>query len=172
MPTTHKKVILMGNVGGVATPLAPHTTADHVSVGEDSTVDLELNNINENINKLTESNYYLESNVLPIGTIVLWMGTSYPNGWLALDGSDISRTDYSELFALYGETYGSGDGSTTFTLPNQNANDTGNLNLPNYNYIVKALNDGNPPSTQISADHDTILQRIIAIEEMVGLTNK
>lgn len=52
-----------------------------------------------------------------VGTIKLWGGTNAPDGWHLCDGSAISRTDYAELFAIYGTTYGSGDGSTTFNLP-------------------------------------------------------
>jgi microcystin-dependent protein len=40
-----------------------------------------------------------------------------PSGYLLLDGSTASRTTYASLFALWGTTYGTGDGSTTFTLP-------------------------------------------------------
>jgi len=41
-----------------------------------------------------------------------------PSGWLACDGSTVSRTDYADLFALIGTAFGEGDGSTTFALPN------------------------------------------------------
>lgn len=41
-----------------------------------------------------------------------------PSGWLLCDGSAVSRTTYSELFAKIGTTYGVGDGTTTFNLPN------------------------------------------------------
>jgi hypothetical protein len=41
-----------------------------------------------------------------------------PSGYLACDGSAISRTTYAELFAVIGTTYGVGDGTTTFNLPN------------------------------------------------------
>lgn len=40
------------------------------------------------------------------------------SGWLLCDGSAVSRTTYSELFAVIGTTYGVGDGTTTFNLPN------------------------------------------------------
>jgi len=40
-----------------------------------------------------------------------------PSGWLALDGSAVSRTTYALLFAAIGTTFGVGDGSTTFNLP-------------------------------------------------------
>ena len=56
----------------------------------------------------------------PAGTVVSWAGaaTSLPTGYLLCDGSAISRTAYSDLFAAIGTTHGSGDGSTTFNLPN------------------------------------------------------
>lgn len=46
---------------------------------------------------------------------------SVPTGWLSCDGSAISRTNYSKLFGIIGTTFGSGDGSTTFNLPNYNS---------------------------------------------------
>jgi len=55
---------------------------------------------------------------MPIGAI-MWFAntTTTPPGWLAADGSNVSRTTYAALFAVIGTTYGVGDGSTTFTLP-------------------------------------------------------
>lgn len=55
---------------------------------------------------------------LKIGTIVPFAGSTIPDGYLTCDGTAISRTTYSDLFAVIGTTYGSGDGSTTFNLPN------------------------------------------------------
>ena len=54
---------------------------------------------------------------VPIGTIAEWGATTPPNNWLLLNGQAVSRVTYSELFSLYGTTYGAGDGSTTFNLP-------------------------------------------------------
>lgn len=51
------------------------------------------------------------------GTIKTWSSASAPNGYLACDGTPISRTTYAALFSKIGTTYGSGDGSTTFNLP-------------------------------------------------------
>jgi microcystin-dependent protein len=53
----------------------------------------------------------------PVGGAIMWFTTVAPTGWLILDGSAVSRTTYSELFALWGGTFGSGDGSTTFNIP-------------------------------------------------------
>lgn len=52
------------------------------------------------------------------GIIVPWSDTSTPSGFLDCDGSAVSRTTYSALFAVVGTNYGSGDGSTTFNVPN------------------------------------------------------
>jgi len=56
---------------------------------------------------------------LPVASIVPWGGSSNtpPVGFLFCDGSAVSRTMYPDLFAAIGTTYGSGDGSTTFNLP-------------------------------------------------------
>lgn len=55
---------------------------------------------------------------LPIGSIVPYGNETAPANWLICDGSAISRTTYADLFAVIGTTFGSGDGSTTFNLPN------------------------------------------------------
>ena len=51
------------------------------------------------------------------GIIKMYAGALPPNGWLFCDGSAVSRTTYAALFAVIGTAYGSGDGSTTFNLP-------------------------------------------------------
>lgn len=53
----------------------------------------------------------------PVGTINAYGGTTAPDGWLLCQGQAISRTDYADLFAVIGTAYGSGDGSTTFNVP-------------------------------------------------------
>lgn len=59
---------------------------------------------------------------VPTGTVIHFAGTSAPTGFLVNDGSAVSRSTYAALFAVIGETYGSGDGSTTFNLPNEVTN--------------------------------------------------
>lgn len=54
----------------------------------------------------------------PAGAIMQYAGSSAPTGWLIADGSAVSRTTYAALFAVISTTYGSGNGSTTFNLPN------------------------------------------------------
>ena len=53
-----------------------------------------------------------------VGAVVAFAGRTSPDGWLLCDGSAVSRTTYAALFAVIGTTYGSGDGSSTFNLPN------------------------------------------------------
>lgn len=55
---------------------------------------------------------------LPTGSYIQFAGSQAPAGFLVCNGGEISRTTYSALFAVIGTTYGSGDGSTTFNLPN------------------------------------------------------
>jgi microcystin-dependent protein len=51
------------------------------------------------------------------GTIIPYGGSSAPSGFLLCDGSAVSRTTYATLFGVIGTTFGSGDGSTTFNVP-------------------------------------------------------
>ena len=55
---------------------------------------------------------------IPTATIVPWTTTSVPSGFLECAGAAVSRSTYAALFAIIGTTYGAGDGSTTFNLPN------------------------------------------------------
>jgi len=54
---------------------------------------------------------------IPPGTIVAFSGTTAPDGWALCDGSTVSRATYAALFAATGIHFGSGDGITTFNLP-------------------------------------------------------
>lgn len=63
---------------------------------------------------------YAPSNFTPIpGEVRLWAGTiaTVPKGWLPCDGRSVSRTQYILLFAAIGTIYGTGDGKSTFNLP-------------------------------------------------------
>lgn len=53
-----------------------------------------------------------------VGAVMDFAGPVAPSGWLICNGDAISRTTYSELFAIISTTYGVGDGSTTFNIPN------------------------------------------------------
>lgn len=68
--------------------------------------DYNMNEIKEKVNINT-----------PIGAVSIFAGTVAPEGWLLCDGSEVSRSTYSDLFNVIGTAYGAGDGSTTFNLP-------------------------------------------------------
>lgn len=76
---------------------------------------------------------------LPIGTMVPYGNEEAPTNWLRCDGSEVSRTRYAELFAVIGTSYGAGDGSTTFNLPNKKGRDSIGLdeNDEDFNTIGK-----------------------------------
>lgn len=57
------------------------------------------------------------SGAIPSGTVMHTAASTAPAGWLLMNGAAVSRTTYATLFAAIGTTYGSGDGSTTFNLP-------------------------------------------------------
>ena len=56
--------------------------------------------------------------ITPTGSVLAFAGRSSPAGWLLCDGSAVSRTEYAALFTVIGTTYGSGNGTSTFNLPN------------------------------------------------------
>jgi microcystin-dependent protein len=60
----------------------------------------------------------LQAFLVPTGSINAWSTNTAPTGWQLCDGTAVSRTTYAALFAVIGETYGVGDGTTTFNLPN------------------------------------------------------
>lgn len=53
----------------------------------------------------------------PVGTVLFFASSTAPTNYLKANGAAISRTTYSSLFAVIGTTFGAGDGSTTFNLP-------------------------------------------------------
>jgi microcystin-dependent protein len=78
----------------------------------------------------------------PAGAIEAYAGSTAPTGWLLSYGQAVSRTTYADLFAVISTTYGSGDGSTTFNLPdmrgravagvdNMGGTDAGRLSISN-----------------------------------------
>ena len=56
--------------------------------------------------------------VAPTGAIFMWPAITPPGGYLLCDGSAVSRTVYSALFSIISTSYGAGDGSSTFNVPN------------------------------------------------------
>jgi microcystin-dependent protein len=61
---------------------------------------------------------FVQVNGTPTGGLMLWPTASPPANWLICNGAAVSRTTYATLFAVVGTTFGVGNGSTTFNLPN------------------------------------------------------
>lgn len=90
----------------------------HVTAGSNPTLAIADGGTGAITAKQARANLEVE----PIGTIFAFAGNDIPSGYLPCNGSAISRTTYADLFAVIGTTYGAGDGSTTFNLPNLNNN--------------------------------------------------
>jgi microcystin-dependent protein len=104
--TLTSPTITSPTVTGTAT-LPSTTSIGNVSSTEISYVDGVTSPIQTQINTNT-----------PVGMISIHAGATAPTGWLLCQGQAVSRTTYSGLFGVVSTTYGSGDGSTTFNLPN------------------------------------------------------
>jgi microcystin-dependent protein len=61
---------------------------------------------------------FVLSNSNPVGGLIMWSTATAPTGWLLCAGAAVSRSTYAALFAVIGTTFGVGDGTTTFNLPN------------------------------------------------------
>ena len=76
--------------------------------------------VGDNSTKLATTAFV--QNAIPVGSItgqiLMWPTTSAPSGYLLCNGSAVSRTTYSALFSVLGTTFGAGDNTTTFNLPN------------------------------------------------------
>ena len=67
--------------------------------------------------QITQAKLASSVTLIPAGLIAPYAGTSAPTGYLLCYGQTVNRSQYADLFAAIGTTYGAGDGSTTFVLP-------------------------------------------------------
>jgi len=74
----------------------------------------EYNASSNKLNLVAGATLYADA---PIGSIQAYGGTTAPSGWLLCQGQKVSRTTYADLFAAIGTAFGTGDGSTTFNVP-------------------------------------------------------
>ena len=65
----------------------------------------------------TAPSWVTETDLCPVGSIVMYGAAAAPTNWLLCDGTAVSRTTYADLFSAIGTTYGAGNGSSTFEVP-------------------------------------------------------
>lgn len=106
---------LSDTAGALATSAG--TNSVKVGVGDENG-DLVMLYNNPNELSPTEKAAFTNGQLSPVGIVSPFAGASAPTGWLLCDGAAVSRSTYAALFAVIGETYGAGDGSTTFLVPN------------------------------------------------------
>lgn len=75
--------------------------------------ELAISDIHQISYRISQKNDYYNTP----GIIEIWPGSTPPDGWLLCNGQAVSRTTYANLFSVLGSTYGQGDGSTTFNVP-------------------------------------------------------
>ena len=82
-----------------------------------SSTDVQYPSAKATYDAIQQQSFTYTGDTLPIGATIEWFSNTIPTNWLLLNGQAISRTDFSELFTLYGTTFGVGNGSTTFNIP-------------------------------------------------------
>lgn len=108
------------------------------------------NNIQPSIVKLAVIKYSpvdAGAATLPAGTSVSGYWNSAPSGYLAENGANVSRSTYSGLFSAIGTQYGTGDGSTTFTLPNSMGRASANINASDADFDTMGETRGTKQET-------------------------
>jgi microcystin-dependent protein len=113
---TNPYMFLQSSTGRAGINTITPTSTLQVNGDLDVTTNFKTGNV-QRMDNLGNMTNILSINIIPPGTILMFGGAAAPAGWLLCNGSAVSRTTYSLLFTAIGTTYGAGDGSTTFTLP-------------------------------------------------------
>ena len=116
--------------------------------------DLDVSGRNAAFVGVVTATTFAGSNAAPVGSIVWFAADTAPTGWLALDGSNISRTTYSALFTVFGTTFGAGDGSTTFGLPDMRGRFFKHVSSGNVNTALGGLPPHNHSLSPGNATHE------------------
>lgn len=90
---------------------------------------------------------------VPVGFIMPYAGTGLAEGFLDCDGSAVSRTMYPDLFAAIGTTWGAGDGSTTFNLPDQKFLTGVKLSIGETAPVVTGASYSSPAGSLVDTDY-------------------
>lgn len=114
--------------------------------------------------------------LLPSGMILPTARSSAPSGWLLCDGSAVSRTTYADLFAAIGTTYGAGNGSTTFNVPNLKGRVPVGIDTGQAEFDVRGETGGSKTHTLTVAEmpghnHDVSGDNSLALGRINGTPN-
>jgi microcystin-dependent protein len=122
--------------------------------------------------------------VAPTGSIVMFSAQTPPAGWLLCTGQAVSRTTFAALFAVIGTTYGAGNGTTTFTLPNLlnryprmdsvTANLAGSGGATSHTHPIASHSHNVDGGTPAAVAHVTILSQAspnVFMDRTVGVPN-
>lgn len=97
-------------------PFTPDSLIDPAALAVDDRVRCEL--ADRRVVIVGRSGGIQSAPAVPAGCVAHTAASTAPSGWLLCDGATVSRTTYSDLFAAIGTTFGAGNGTTTFGLPN------------------------------------------------------
>lgn len=125
-PTAYPPEAHSHSYAGSATEGGPATKAETLATPRaingipfdgttDITVDIGVRTVN---GSAPDSAGNISLTTLPTGTVIAYSADTVPDGFLLCNGATVSRTTYAALFAVIGTTYGEGNGTTTFDLPN------------------------------------------------------
>jgi microcystin-dependent protein len=126
-----------------------------------------------------------------IGNIIAFSGNTIPEGYLECDGSAVSRDEYPDLFSVIGTSYGAGDGSTTFNLPNlsgrvalgasqsysvganggEEAHSLAALELPSHIHLIPEHTHGNSIDAKTPSLSHTITQPVLTYTRINNSAN-
>lgn len=97
--------------------------------------------------QISNSSGGISGDTLPIGSMIPYGNATPPTNWLVCDGSAVSRITYAELFSVIGTSYGAGDGSTTFNLPNKKGKVSVGLNASDTDFNTIGKTSGEKKHT-------------------------
>lgn len=108
--------------GGISGAMLADDAVATIKIADDAVITAKIADANVTTVKIADgavTNVKLGNDIIlvPAGAVMPFAMNSAPTGWLEANGATVSRTDYAALFSAIGTTFGAGDGSTTFKLP-------------------------------------------------------
>ena len=137
------------------------TILETINTVTDKIVSLVGTRANKDLSNLTalgEAKLVSGTSGLPVGTVIAYMGTDVPTGYLLMDGRTLSRTTYAALFKVIGTTQGAGDGSTTFGI----------ADMTDGRYLMGSTVAGGSPISAGCPDITGTVSRVVYVNDDSG----